>query len=516
MDAFVMLFQELWALLHWKLLLVTFLSTCAGIIIGALPGLTATMGVALLTGLTYNMDSSMAIPVLLGIYVGAVYGGSITAVLINIPGTPSSAATALDGHPLARRGEALKALNLTRYASFIGTIIGVLCLFSFSGPISRIAERHVASPEYFLLAVFGVLICGTLTATDRPVKGWIAGMLGLMASFVGIEEIHGWQRFTFGSMELMSGLAFIPAMIGIFGIPQILETLKDPDASFVVTDLSTSKADDWTFLTYLKMVKKYFRTILRSGLIGVGIGSIPGVGEDIAAWMSYDRAKKASKEKERFGNGSYEGVIASETGNNACIGGAIIPLITLAVPGSPPAAVLLGALYLHNIRPGPMIHLEFPTLPYHMTAVIIIASFALLIGGLILTSVMVHVLKINPKVLMPIVSVLSVIGAFAIGSRHFDLYVMLIFGFAGFALNAMGFPPAPLILGMILGPLADGNFRRSMLASDGSLLPFVTRPVSLLFLTMIVLTLASQFGVFEKLFGRGRKPETTGAPPPES
>ncbi|MCC8191108.1 MAG: tripartite tricarboxylate transporter permease [Planctomycetes bacterium] len=511
MESFVILAEELWALLHAKLLLVTFCSTCAGIIIGAMPGLTATMGVALLTGLTYNMPTAMAIPVLLGIYVGAVYGGSITAVLINIPGTPSSAATALDGYPLARQGNALRALNLTRYASFLGTIIGVVCLFSFSNPISRIAERHVASPEYFMLAVFGVLICGTLTATDRPVKGWIAGMIGLMISFIGMEEIHGYQRFTFGSMELMSGIAFIPAMIGIFGVPQILDTLKNPDEAFIITDIAGSQ-DKWGFFDYLRMVKKYARTIVRGGLLGVGIGSIPGVGEDIAAWMSYDRAKKASKEKELFGKGSYEGVIASEVGNNACIGGAIIPLLTLAVPGSPPAAVLLGALYLHNIRPGPMIHLEFPRLSYHMTAVILIASFTLLIGGLILTSVMVHVLRIKPALLMPIVSALSVIGAFAIGARHFDLYVMLVFGFAGFALNAMGFPPAPLILGMILGPIADGNFRRTLLASDGSILPFFTRPISLLFVILIALTLMSQFGVVAKLFGK-RDPAAADPPP---
>ncbi len=505
MDSFVILAEELWALMDWQLLLATFLATCAGIVIGALPGLTATMGVALLTGLTYNMSATLAIPILMGIYVGAIYGGSISAVLINIPGTASAAATALDGHPLARQGQALQALNLTRYASFVGTLIGVLCLFSFANPISRIAERHVASPEFFLLAVFGILICGSLTATDRPVKGWIAGMIGLMISFIGIDEIHGYQRFTFGSMELLSGLAFIPAMIGIFGIPQILETLQNPDEEFVVVDISKSKKDAWSVFDYLRLVRKYLWTIIRSGLIGVGIGSIPGVGEDIAAWMSYDRAKKGSKEKEKFGHGSYEAVIAAETGNNACIGGAIIPLLTLAVPGSPPAAVLLGALYLHNIRPGPMIHLEFPRLPFQMTAIIILAAFALLVGGLILTSIMVKVLRIRPGMLMPIVAALSVIGAYAIGVRQFDLYVMLGFGFAGYALNAMGYPPAPLILGMILGPLADGNFRRALLASDGSLLPFVTRPVSILFMAMIVLTLASQFGVFDRLFGRKKK-----------
>jgi|LSQX01.1.fsa_nt_gb putative tricarboxylic transport membrane protein len=491
----VILFEELIKLINWQTLAVLFVSTSAGIVIGALPGLTATMGIALLTGLTYSIPTNLAIPILMGIYVGAIYGGSISAILINVPGTGSAAATALDGFPLAQKGEADKALFSTRIASFIGTVFGMVCLVGFAPLISKIAERYFASPEFFLLAIFGIVICGSLTATDKPIKGWIAGMLGLLISFVGIEEIHGFPRFTFGNPELLGGIAFIPAMIGVFGIPQILSTLRTSNPQFVVADMgkNNDRSPIWS------EIPKNIKNILRSGLISVGIGAIPGVGEDIAAWMAYDRAKRASKKPELFGKGSYEGVIAAETGNNACIGGAIIPLLTLAVPGSPPAAVLLGALYLHGIRPGPMLTFEFPRFTYEMSAILLLASFALLICGVLLSRIMVTALKVKPAVLMPIVGALCAIGSYAIGIRLFDLHMMAIFGLVGYFLIEMGYPPAPLILGAILGPIADANFRRTLLSSNGSLLPFFTRPICIIFVLMIFLSIVTQFDFWNNL-----------------
>lgn len=496
------LFEEIVKLCRWDVLGVLALSTSVGIIIGSLPGLTATMGIALLTGLTYKMPTYLAIPVLMGIYVGAIYGGSISAVLINIPGTGASAATALDGFPLAQKGHALGALYATRVASFIGTVFGMICLVSFAPMISRIAERSFASPEFFLLAVFGIVICGSLTAMDKAVKGWIAGFIGLMISFVGIEEIHGYPRFTFGNPEMLGGIAFIPAMIGVFGIPQILNTLKDPSPQFTMAVLSTKEQ----VASFIPEIIKNWKNIFRSGLIGVGVGSVPGVGEDIAAWLAYDRAKKASKEPEKFGKGAYEGVIASETGNNACIGGAIIPLLTLAVPGSPPAAVLLGALYLHGVRPGPMLAFEFPRFSYEMSAILLLASFALLWCGLLLSRVMATILKVKPAILMPIVGALCVIGSYAIGVRMFDLQVMAIFGLLGYFLVEMGYPPAPLILGAILGPIADANFRRTLLGSDGSLMPFFTREISIIFVILILLSVLPQFDFWKRLWGKKEKP----------
>ena len=503
---FGILFQELAGLFDAFLIATILLSTSLGIIIGALPGLTATMGVALLTGLTYGMPTRFAIPILLSIYVGAIYGGSISAILINIPGTAASAATALDGYPLARKGEGIKALYITRIASFLGTIFGMLCLLNFAPPLSRLGERHFASPEFFLLAIFGIVICGSLTSTDKPIKGWIAGFLGLMISFIGTEEIYGYPRYTFGFADLLSGIPFIPAMIGVFGIPQILNTLKDPNAEFKIMEAGKLRLKD---MQIFAVIRKNIFTILRSGLIGVGVGSIPGVGEDIASWLSYDRAKKASKKPEEFGNGSYEGIIASETGNNACIGGSIIPLLSLGVPGSPPAAVLLGALFLHGVRPGPMLAFENPTFSYTMTAILMYCAFALLICGFVLSGFMAKVLEVKPAILMPIVGALSIIGSYAIGIRIFDVKVMVVFGILGYFLVEMGYPPAPLILGTILGPIADANFRRTLLTSDGSLVPFITRPVSLVFVILIAWSIFSMTATYRKLFSR-RKPGVNG------
>lgn len=491
----IILFEELIKLFNWRTLTVALLSTSAGIVIGALPGLTATMGIALLTGLTYSIPTELAIPILMGIYVGAIYGGSISAILINVPGTGSAAATALDGFPLAQKGEANKALFSTRFASFLGTLFGMLCLVTVAPLLSRIAERSFTSPEFFLLAIFGIVICGSLTATDKPIKGWIAGMLGMLLSFIGIEEIHAFPRFTFGNPNLLGGISFIPAMIGVFGIPQILSTLKAPNPEFVVTDVE--KVKDRSSLW--SEIPKNIKNILRSGLIGVGIGTIPGVGEDIAAWMAYDRAKRASKKPEKFGKGSYEGLIAAETANNACIGGAIIPLLTLAVPGSPPAAVLLGALYLHGIRPGPMLNFEFPRFIYEMSAILILASVALLICGLLISRAMVTALKVKPAILMPIVGALCVIGSYAINVQLFDLRAMAIFGLVGYFLIEMGYSPAPLILGAILGPIADANFRRTLLASNGSLAPFFTRPICIIFLLLIFFSVISQFDFWKRM-----------------
>lgn len=502
MDILIM-FQELFKLLDLQVILVLVVSTSVGIVIGALPGLTATMGIALLTGLTYKIPTSLAIPVLIGIYVGAIYGGSISAVLINIPGTGASAATALDGFPLSRQGKAAKALYLTRMASFIGTIFGMIALITVAPLISRFAERYFASPEFFLLAIFGILICGTLTAMDKPIKGWIAGLMGVMISFVGIDQIHGFPRFTFGNPNLLSGIGFIPAMIGVFGIPQILSTLKEPNPKLVLAEVeNTGKGG---LMDAFSELTNNWINILRSGLIGVGIGSIPGCGEDIASWMAYDRAKKASKKPKLFGKGSYEGLIASEAGNNSCIGGAIIPLLTLAVPGSPPAAVLLGALYLHGIRPGPMLPLENPTFLHEMAATILLASFALLICGILLSRAMVTTLKVKPAILMPIVGALSVIGSYAINISLFDLQTMVIFGLIGYFLIEMGYPPAPLILGAILGPLADTNFRRTLLGSGGSIAPFFTRPVSILFVILILVTILSQFPFWDRLWRKNKE-----------
>ncbi|MDP3447824.1 MAG: tripartite tricarboxylate transporter permease, partial [Eubacteriales bacterium] len=351
------LLVELGNLMDVRVLAILFISTILGIMIGALPGLSATMGIALLTGLTYKFPVVYTFAILMGVYVGAIYGGSISAILLNIPGTASAAATALEGHPLALQGKAESAIKVTRAASIIGTFIGVLALTLITPPLTKVALMFT-SAEYCMLALFGVLICGSIVSSDLPIKGWIGGLIGLLVAMIGMDKLQGASRFDFGNTSLMSGVSLVPAMIGFYAIPEVIKAFAKSDGDIVVgkaEDKVKEKVRVWPLLV------KNIRVIIQSALIGIGVGSLPGVGEDVAAWVAYDTAKKTSKHPEKFGTGCYEGAIAPEVGNNAAIGGALIPMLTLAVPGSPPAAVLLGALMIHNIRPGPMLMRDNPT-----------------------------------------------------------------------------------------------------------------------------------------------------------
>jgi len=471
--------------------LMLFGSVILGIIFGAIPGLTATLGVALLTTLTYGMNQGTAMIALLGIYVGGVYGGSYSSILINIPGTAAAAATALDGYPLAKQGKGGVALGLTTTASAIGTFVGMLFVVSLSPLISELALQFT-SFEFFLLAFFGILISGTLTSPDIAIKGWIAGFLGLFLAVIGRDSLQFYARFTFGFSQLEGGIEVVPVLIGAFGIPQIIQVLKD---KFKVRE--AEKFDK--ILPEWGTILKHMKHILRSALIGVGIGAVPGIGEDIAGWVSYGAAKNASREPEKFGKGSYEAIISTETANNACIGGALIPLLNLGVPGSPPAAMLLGALMLHGIAPGPMLRIDHPGFIEQMSAILLMASIGMWIAGMLLAKQVVKVLKIPPAIFMPIIGVLCIIGSYALGTKVVNLYLMLPVGIIAYFLTEMGYPIAPLVIGVILGPMADSNLRRALMVSGGSFAPVFTRPVSLLLFLIIVLLLVSQVPFVRRL-----------------
>ena len=475
-------------------------STILGILIGCLPGLTATMGIALLTGITYGMSQDAALIILMGIYVGAMFGGSISAILIGIPGTGSAAATVLDGYPLAKKGQGGTALSLALIGSFIGTLFGLL-LLSTCAPFLQTIALKFTSAELSLLAIFGVTICGSLTAAGSPLKGWIGGFFGLLVSCIGMETMYGYARFTYGNSQLLGGIAFVPAMIGLFGIPGVLGELsreKTAVQALVINEEKQEKISVWGLL------KTRLGLCLKSGAIGVGIGAIPGVGEDVAAWMSYDAAKNSSKHPEEFGKGCYDGVVAAETANNACIGGALIPLLCLAIPGSAPTAVLLGAFRLHGIRPGPMLTYEFPNFIPYMSAMLLLAAFVMRIFGLPACKLAPKLLKLPVHILMPIVSVLSIIGSYALNIRFFDLIVMYAFGLIGYFMTKRDFPVAPIILGIILGPMIDENFRRTLQTSGGSIAPFVTRPLSIVILVLIAYSILGQMEP-AKRFGRALK-----------
>jgi len=464
-----------------------------GIVFGCLPGLTASIAIALLTGLTYGTSLDAALIMLLSSYVGAIYGGSIAAVLIGIPGTGSAAATVLDGHPLALKGEGGKVLSLATIASFFGTLFGILCLALFT-PLLLKLSLNFTSVEYTLLAIFGITICGTLTSAGKPIKGWISGFIGLFFATIGFDPINSYPRFTFGNPSLLGGIQMVPAMIGLFGIPCVFVALANVGKDESITKVVSQKSDGM-----FKTLGKHWKTILRSGAIGSFVGSIPGVGEDIAAWLSYDIAKKSSKHPEEFGKGSYEGVVAAETGNNACIGGAMIPLLSLGVPGSGPCAVLLGALTLHGIRTGPMLAKTNPEFIPQICTILIVAAFFMRFGGLLMCKIAPKVLSIPNFILMPIVATLCVIGSYAIYVTQIDITMMFVLGIVGFAMDRLKYPAAPAVLGLILGNLLDSSLRRSLIATNGSLINYVTRPIALVVLVLIVFSLFMQTPWYKKL-----------------
>lgn len=464
--------------------LYLFGATTLGIVFGALPGLTATMAVALLTSLTYGMDVFQALAILIATFIGAVYGGSRSAILVNIPGTPAAAATCIDGYPLAQKGKAQYVLSLATSASFFGTVFGLVVMFLISPILASFALKFGAH-EYFLLALFGIMICGTITSKN-PIKGWMAGLFGLLISSIGLEAIQAYPRFTYGNIQLNAGITLIPAMIGVFAIPEVITTLQEKAEGNILKGVTGGMKELWdSTVKSMLAVFKYLPLSLRTGLIGTIIGALPGAGADIACWVAYDFEKRINKNGDKFGTGVVEGVLAPEVANNSMIGGAFVPMLTLAIPGDAVTAVILAALWLHGVRPGPLLMAEQPVIFYNIVALIFFSAIVMFVVGQLITPVLVKVVSIPKGQLMPVVVVLSVIGSYAINNRVFDVFVMIIFGFIGYYMKKHDFVAAPLTLGIILGGMADENLRRALLIGKGSLLPFVQRPISLVFVIVI-------------------------------
>lgn len=463
-------------------------ATLAGIVIGALPGLTATMGLALMTSLTYTMDSQQAILVLICLYIGSIYGGSRSAILLNIPGTPANAATALEGYPMAQLGDGHRALGLATVASLVGSLIGGISLALIAPVLAELALGF-GSYEYFLLGMVGIIVAGKMTSADDPLKGWIAGFIGLAVSAVGQETMHAYPRLAFGSLDLAGGIALIPAMIGAFGISELLLSLSSGKASIVAAGVKVSG-----LVSLCRDMARRWVTVIRSSLIGIAVGVIPGVGEDIASWISYGAARRASKTPEEFTRGSDDGLIAAETSNSAALPSAIIPALTLAVPGSAPAAVLLAAMFIHNLRPGPMIMIESPDLVARVFWMIIFGSITMAVLGLMMTRPLLYVLRIPREYLTPAIFCLCLLGPYALSQRLFDIYVVLAFGLLGFAMRLMRYPMAPMILGIILGGMIDQNLRRMLVLIDRDPTQIFTRPISLILILVCVAAIVAGGG----------------------
>ena len=493
LDGLGLFARSIWSFADPATLGIIALSSFVGIVIGALPGLTATMGVALMTTLTLKMPPSTALLVLVCTYVGAIYGGSRSAILLNIPGTPANAAACLDGFALAQRGEAGRAIGISTTGSVLGTLIGMFFLALATPALGEVALKFGAF-EFFWLALFGVIISGNLTGDD-PLKGWLVGFLGLFLAAVGQDPIHAYERFSFGSRDLAGGFQLIPALVGAFGFAEVLTVLSE----------KTARAKIREFGSHLPRpgdVLKYWRTILRSGVIGTFIGVVPGVGEDVASWSSYAAAKRASKERDQFGKGSVEGLMAAETGDNACVPGAIIPVLALAVPGSAPAAVLMAAMIIHGVQPGPLIMVNSPQFVYDVVAMMLYATIGIFVFGLLMVRPLLKVLQIPREIVMPIVFVLCVIGSYAISQRLFDVWTMLGFGIAGYVLRRYNYPMAPFVLGIVLGDLLDKNLRRGLVLSDGDLTPFFTRPISALLAAICIATILMNAGFVRRAAGQ--------------
>jgi len=466
-----------------------------GIVMGILPGLSATLAIALLTTLTIKLQTNDAILVLICSYVGALYGGSRTAILLNIPGTAANAASCADGYALAQRGEAGRAIGIATSGAFVSTLFGVLCLAMFTPTLAEVALSFGAF-EFFWLALFGVTMSGSIVGND-PLKGWLMGVLGLFIAQIGQEGLYAYDRFTFGWDQLAGGFALIPALVGAFGLAEVLTTLADPIERKMV-ELKDS------VLPRFREIWQYRRTVLRSGVIGVTTGLLPGVGEDAGAWISYAAAKAVSKEKELFGKGSIDGLMAAETGDMASIPGHIIPSLALGIPGSAPSAVLMAAMIIHGIQPGPMLMIEHPQFIYEVVAMTTLASITILLFGLFGVRPLLQVLRVRRHVLMPIVFVLCTVGAFANASRLFDIYAMVVIGIGAFFLRRRGYEMAPLVLGLVLGHLLDKSLRRGLVLSDGDLTPFFTRPISMAFATVTIFTFLLYVPVFKTLVDRTR------------
>ena len=479
-------------------IVVIILATGSGLLMGMLPGLSATMAIALLTGLTYNFPTQSALIALIGVYVGAISGGCQSAILINIPGTPASAATALDGHPIAKRGEGGLGIFLATTASMFGTLISVIFVLSFTPVLTKFALKF-ASWEFFMIAIFGILICGQLTSNGNALKGWISGILGLIVSMVGLDVVDTFPRFSYGNVNLMGGIQLIPVMIGLFGFPEIVKAFKRGDNSDAAPMSSFNMKKGWS------MIRNHWWPMVRSGIIGVCVGIIPGVGEDVGGWLSYWTSKNTSKDPESFGKGNELGVISAETGNNSCIGGAIIPVLSLAVPGSAPAAVLLAAFYMHGYRPGPLLMSETPDFIYRVGIYLALAAIVMWALALVISKVSVRILSLDKRILMPVIYVLCLIGSYLINYNLFDVKVMFVFGLVGIALSNFEFPASPFLLGVILGSMADQNLRRGLRISKGSLGPMLQRPICVVFLIVNILMILSQTGLFKNLMAKIRK-----------
>ena len=468
-----------------QVIAMTFLGALGGVLLGAIPGMTATMGVALLIPFSFGMDLIPSIGLLLGIYCGGMYGGSISAILIHAPGTPSAAATLLDGYPMCQKGQAGKALSIAMFASFCGGVLGALIMTFLSPLVARVAMKFT-SAEMLMLAFFGLSVIVSISGKSIA-KGLIAAFFGLLLATVGQDPTYSVKRFVFSFRPLLSGFAFIPTLIGLFAIAEVIAGVERIINGEEKQEVSHEKIN--SVLPDLHTIGQIWPNILVGGVIGTFIGAIPGAGGDIAVFVSYGFNKSFSKHPELWGTGIPNGVAATESANNGCSGGAMIPLLSLGVPGDAVTAVLLGAFIMKGIQPGPMMYVnELPTV-YRVFAAMMLANLAMLAVGCAGVRFFAKIVSVEKKMLYPIILVISLLGAFAINKTVFDVGVCVLFGVLGWLMNKYEFPLSPILLALILGPMCEQNFVRFVDVNNGNFWEILHRPIAVGFFLISVLTI---------------------------
>ena len=456
-------------------------ATIVGVLIGALPGLSSGMAIALLLPFTIYLEPSVAIASMAALYCGGTFGGSITAILINAPGAPPAAATAFDGFPLAQKGQAGKALGMAAVSSVVGGIISLVVLIIFAPTLAKIAYKF-GPPEYFALAIFGLSMLASISAKS-PVKNLIGGLIGLFIATIGVHLTTGITRFTFNVGEIFNGISFIPVLIGLFAMSEIFVQASKSELLLERIKFSAIK------LPTIAEFKGCIKTILRSSGIGTFIGILPAEGGTVSAMIGYNEARRWSKNKDNFGKGELEGVAAPEAANNAATGGAMIPTLALGIPGSATTAVILGGFQIHGLRAGPYLFEQQPDLLYTIFYAMFLANFIFLIFGLLGAKIFSRISLIPRGFLWPSVFVFCLVGSYGLSQSMVDVYIMLIAGVAGFFLRRSGFSPAPIIMGIVLGSLVENSLAPSIIIFDQNLFMFFTRPIALTFFALTLLSL---------------------------
>lgn len=481
-------------------IIALFAGAVIGMLIGIIPGFGASAALAILLPLTMGLDPTAAIIMLAGIYYGSMYGGATTSILINTPGDSAAVVTAFEGYPLTLKGQASKALIFQALASFIGGTVGVILIFAMAPIFAEVALKF-GPPEYFMLMAMGLLTLIWMTEGSIT-KSAISGLIGLAIGVVGLDIVTGQPRYTFDSPELIGGISFIPVTIGLFGIGELLYRLfKSEHKDFENKNLDVSLKNKEAWPTKKEFGESKF-AFTRGSLLGFVVGVLPGAGATIASFLSYSVEKKLSKTPEKFGKGHLPGLAAPETANNAAVSGAMIPLLSLGIPGSASTAILLGALILYGLQPGPLLMINNPDLTWGVVSSMYLGNAILLIINIVAIPLFLAVVKVEYKILVPIIVILCIVGTYSLNNSMVEVFMLLIFGIIGLLMKMYGYSPAALVLALVLGPLAENNLRQSLIMSDAGVEIFFTRPISLAFFLVIVVIVIAP--LISKLLRRKR------------